>query len=284
MSDRLWPVNPDSEPWFRIGRFGVSTTTFFVATVVASWFAWVVAGQYYTITLAYSVSAVTEGELWRIVTWPWADGLSLWTILGAFMMWYFGNMLEAQIGRSRMIWLLVGIWASLTLSYTAVGAIAGGGFLYGISTIQLLVLLLWIAEYPNAPFFFNIPAWVFGLVIVGLQVLTMVAYRTWAQLLALLLGVLLVAVLGRAVGLLSDYPWIPGRSTRPRTAKAPRTRDTPAKNAPRKAGRDRGAERRASDRERLDELLDQINANGIGSLTEAQRKEMLKLRERLRRP
>jgi hypothetical protein len=38
-----------------------------------------------------------------------------------------------------------------------------------------------------------------------------------------------------------------------------------------------------SDRERLDELLDQINDQGIGSLTDAQRKELMRLRERLRR-
>ena len=42
------------------------------------------------------------------------------------------------------------------------------------------------------------------------------------------------------------------------------------------------AHRRASDRERLDTLLDKINDHGLQSLSEAERKELVDLRNRLR--
>ncbi len=273
MSDRFWPVHSDQEPWFRIGRIEMTTTNLVVGATVVSWLLWAIFYPGYTTALAYAPAALAGGQIWRVVSWPFSAGLSLWSILDAFMLWYFGNMLEQQIGRKRMAWLLAGIWASLTVAYTVVALlVSGSGVLSGIGTIQLLVLLLWIAEYPTARFLFNIPAWVFGLVILGLQVLSMLAFRMWDALLALLLSVVLVAIAGRRAGLLSDYAWIPGQP-RPQKARQPKV--------PR--GQARAQERRRSDRERLDELLDQINDQGIGSLTDAQRKELLKLRERLRR-
>jgi hypothetical protein len=38
-----------------------------------------------------------------------------------------------------------------------------------------------------------------------------------------------------------------------------------------------------TDREQLDALLDQINDHGIQSLTDAQRRELMRLRDRLRK-
>jgi membrane associated rhomboid family serine protease len=273
MSDRFWPVHSDQEPWFRIGRLEMTTTNLVVAATVVSWLLWAVFYPWYSAVLAFAPGELAGGQVWRVVTWPFSAGLSLWAILDAVMLWYFGNMIEQLIGRRRMAWLLVGVWASLTVAYAVVALLfSGSGVLSGIGTIQLLVLLLWIAEYPTARFFFNIPAWVFGAVILGLQVLSMLAFRMWDSLLALVFALVLVAIAGRRSGLLADYPWIPGRPRAPRDRR-PRT----------SRGQTRVHDRHASDRQRLDELLDQINDQGIGSLTDAQRKELLKLRERLRR-
>lgn len=273
MSDRFWPVHSEQEPWFRIGRIEMTTTTLVVAGTVVSWLLWALFSPWYTGLLAYAPAELAGGQVWRLVTWPFSAGLSLWTILDAVMLWYFGNMIEQLVGRTRMVWLLVGIWTSLTVAYTVVALLfSGSEVLSGIGTIQLLILLLWIAEYPTARFFFNIPAWVLGAVILGLQVLSMLAFRMWDSLLALAFALVLVAIAGRRAGLLAEYPWIPGKPGQPRNRQQRAAR-----------GQTRVQERQASDRQRLDELLDQINDHGIGSLTDAQRKELLKLRERLRR-
>jgi hypothetical protein len=273
MSDRFWPVHSEQEPWFRIGQLEVTTTALVAAVVVLFWPVWALAGGgAFTGATMYAPELLAGGQLWRLVSWPIAEGPSLWGVIGVAMLWYFGTMIEQQIGRTRMAWLFAGIWLSITVAYTAVALVfASSAALAGVGIIQLLMLLLWIAEYPTVRFLFNIPAWVVGVVIVGIQVLGMLGYRQWDALLALILSLVFVAVAGRRMGLLSAYEWIPGR---PRAAKVRRPRAS--------RGEARAHERRVSDRERLDQLLDQINDHGIGSLTDAQRKEMLKLRERLR--
>ncbi|MEE9964503.1 MAG: rhomboid family intramembrane serine protease [Propionicimonas sp.] len=272
MSDRFWPVHSDQQPWFRVGRVDVTTTTFVVGLTVISWLVWVGTATNSKQWLAYTLSGVLNGEVWRLFTWPFAEGLSIWSILTAAMLWYFGNMLEQSIGRRRMAWLFVGIWAALTAASMAVAAVLSlPSALAGIGMIEFAILLLWIAEYPHARFLFNIPAWVFGLIIVAVQVLQMVAYLMWTALLALLLSLFFVAIVARMVGLLTEYPWIPGG----RRQRTPNPAKTPRKQA-------RQESRQASDQERMDALLDQISQHGLQSLTPAQRKELKRLSDRRR--
>ncbi len=267
--------NHTGEPWFRIGRLEVGTVMAVTLAVAVSWVAYVVYPLLPAL-LAYQPGAVAGGAVWRLATWPLANYLGLWGIITLFFFWYFGTDLEQTVGRNRMAWLLVGIWAGLTVSATAVSLLVGEGYvLAGIDIIQFAVLLVWIAEYPDRRFFFNIPAWILGLVLVGLQVLQALAARDLSGLFTLLLALVLIALAARRAGLLSHYRWLPGapRTRRPKAAKPSRTSRATMKQA----------SRTVSDRERLDELLDQINDQGIGSLTDAQRKELMRLRERLRR-
>ena len=266
------------EPWFRLGRLEVGTVMAVVLTVAASWIAWVAVPSLPG-ALAFSAGAVGEGQLWRVVTWPLANGVSLWAVLNLFFFWYFGTELEQMVGRTRMAGLLVGVWGSLTLASALVGAVAGGAALAGIGLVQFAVLLLWIAEYPNRRFFFGIPAWVIGLVLVGVQAAGMLASRDAGGLLSLLLGFVLIAMVARRQGLLGEYAWIPGGRRAGAPAGGGSARPA-APRAPRAAAR---AERRqASSRERLDELLDRINDRGIDSLSAAERRELMRLRDQLR--
>ena len=247
---------------------------FVVLAVLASWVAWVLQPSFIQ-ALGYSPYALLDGEVWRLVTWPLANSLSLWGVLELFLFWYFGSELEQQVGRRQMVWLLVGMWAALTAASTIAGLLFSDDWLAGIGLIQFLVLLLWIAEYPSRPFFFGIPAWVVGAVLVGVQVLGMMAYRQAGALLSLVLGLVLTAIVARSIGLLTAYPWIPGgRPTgRPTTSRAPRV-----SRADLRAQRER-----MSDREQLDAILDQINDRGLDSLSAAQKRELKRLRDRLRR-
>lgn len=275
MSGFFGPRDNHSEPWFRIGRLEVTTVVLVLLVAVGFGLAWV-ANTSLPMALLYTPDAVASGEIWRLVTWPFANVLDLWTVITLALFWYFGTEIERLIGHIRMVWLLLGMWASLTAAYTVVALfLGGGGGLAGLGTIEFLLLLLWIAEYPTRPFFFNIPAWVVGAILVGVQVLGLLAARDLSGLLSLMVSFVLVAIVARAVGLLGEFPWIPGRPVRGRPVPA---------RAPRAPGAStRQASRHASDRERLDALLDQINAGGLNSLTESQRRELLKLRDRLRR-
>jgi len=275
MSGFFGPRDDHSEPWFRIGRLEVNTVLLVVLVAVISGLAWVAVPTLPS-HLLFTPGLVADGEAWRIFTWPFANDLGLGTVITLALFWWFGTDLERLIGRTRMLWLLLGMWASFTAAYTVVALIAGSGFgLYGLGSMEFLLLLLWIAEYPRRPFFFNIPAWVIGAILVAVQVFGLLASRDIAGLLSLIFSFVLVAIVARAVGLLGEYAWIPGRVVRgrPVNARAPRV--------PRSSARQ--ASRHASDRERLDALLDQINAGGLNSLSESERRELLKLRDRLRR-
>jgi len=264
----FFPARGSADPWFRLGRLEVGTTVAVAATVVMSWIAWVVFSGGLGAALGYYPAVLGSGQVWRLVTWPWANQLGLWPVLNLFLFWYFGSELEATIGRVKMAWLLVGIWASLTAAVSLVGLAFDGG-LFGIGMIQFMVLLIWIAEYPTRRFFLAIPAWVVGLVLVALEVFEALGYRDFAPLFSLPLSLVLVALIGRRVGLLTGYPWIPG---------APgRRRPRPAKQRS-----DRGQQRGMSDRARLDELLDRINETRLHRRSEAEKRELKKLSERLR--
>ncbi len=270
----LFSSRPSGEPWFRLGRLEVTTVMFVVLAVVVSWLAWVIVPSLPSL-LYYSPEAVATGQVWRLVTWPFAEGLTLWGVLTLFFFWYFSTELENLIGRNRMVWLLLGLWASVTAATTLTALLlGGGGVLAGFNLVEFVVLLLWIAEYPHRKFFFGIPAWVIGAVLIGVQALGMLASRSGSALLSLLLSVVLVSLVAKRVGLLREYAWIPGgrapgRPSRPRAPRVSRSRV-------------RAERRTLSDQEQLDALLDQINDKGIHSLSAAQRRELLRLRARLR--
>jgi hypothetical protein len=263
-----------SEPWFRIGRLEVSTSVFAALLGAASGLIGVIVPDV-PARLFFYWDAVLAGEVWRLVTWPLAN--SIWVVLTALMLWYFGSELERLIGRLRMVWLLLGTWASLTVASIAVSLLPAlsGTALAGLGLIELAILLLWVAEYPNRPFFFGIPAWILGVIFVALQALSMIAGRDFGGLLSLIFSLIFVAMMARRFSLLSAYDWIPGKPV-PVKASTPRGRRVPRAAA-------RQEERRKSDREQLDALLDQINDHGIQSLTDAQRRELMRLRDRLRR-
>lgn len=270
MSRSYWATDPTGGAWFRVGRLDVTTTILTVAVGALGLISWVVSPPLVSL-LAFVPEWALRGQVWRLFTWPLADSVSLWSILNLVMLWYFGRELEATLGRHRMAWLIGGIWAALTGATTVVSLLGPGAGLAGMGMVELAVLLLWIAEYPHRRFLFNIPAWVLGLFVVGLQVLTMLGMRSWPSLLSFVLGMALVAVVARRLGLLTTYPWIPGRARTARTT------------SPRPPARKRRENRRQeSDSARMDHLLGKISAEGLHALSKSERAELERLRLRRR--
>lgn len=274
------------DAWFRLGKLDVTSTMLVVLIgavgVVASAFAPVL----YQVG-RFVPAEVLQGQVWRAVTWPFVDGISLWSILTLVLLWYFGRDLENQVGRRPMMSLYVALWAILTVVAFVVGLAMGGGAMAGLDSIQFIVLLLWIAEYPRRPFFFGIPAWVVGAVLVALQVLSYIAIRDLAGLASLVVTFFVAAVVARRFGLLSDLSWLPGRrgsAPRIRQGGGVRAPQAAAPRTPRAArAEQKAAARQASDHERMDALLEKISEQGIHSLTPAERKELEALRERRRK-
>ncbi|NHB85827.1 hypothetical protein G7085_18080 [Tessaracoccus sp. HDW20] len=65
------------DPWFRLGRVHVTTTVAVVLIGAVGMLAWVFAPSIPTY-LWLTPPEVLGGEVWRLFTWPLAEGISLW--------------------------------------------------------------------------------------------------------------------------------------------------------------------------------------------------------------
>jgi hypothetical protein len=281
------------DPWFRVGEVEFGTAAVFATLCAISIVIYGLepADKPFLSKLILFPSKVLDGEVWRIATWPFANGFDerlLWVAVSVALLWYFGARLEAQTGRIRFgifllaVVLLPGIAGTLLDLPQA-----------GLRPVQLVVLLVYIAEYPHVRFFFGIPAWALGLVYVVTDLLQITGARAGDRFLFYVITLAVAAVAARSIGLLSAYPWLP------RVPVGDRTRSRPP-GRPRASGRSRagrttvvegpwGAPSPARDQPslvdqaELDALLDKIGATGMDSLTGEEKRRLNDLSKKLRR-
>jgi hypothetical protein len=282
------PGPGSDDGWFRLGSVQVTTTLLVVGLSFISFIEWAFEGSFGPLqtNLWLDPDAVVSGKVWTLLTWPIAypGGMGLFDIIALAILWYFGTEIEGLLGKKRMAWFLGLISAGLGLLWVAVVELSSlYGQLSSVNQVELMVLLVFIAEYPRRRFFFNIPGWVLGLVFIAITVLGYVGARDWLLLLNFALGLVLTAIIARSMGLMSEWRGVPRVRAR-RTPKPKRQRRTSsgptvvrgpwqAPDAP-PVSRDQAA---------LDALLDKISASGMDSLTDKEREELMVLRDRLRR-
>ncbi len=286
------PGRGSDDGWFRLGSLDVTTVLLVSALAVVSFVVWALEppGKPIQTALMLNPDSFVHGQVWRIITWPIAypNGMGLFDIIAVALFWYFGTEIERQLGRKRMAWFLgvvtVGLgllWVGIVVATTSSPGLFS---LFSLNQLELMVLLVFIAEYPSRRFFFNIPGWVIGVVIVGISVLSYLGNRDWRLLLDFLLGLVLTALIARSMGLLAELTWVPNLAIHRRPKKAKRSKraggegtvvagpwnPTPTPPVSR-------------DQAELDALLDKISATGMDSLTDQEREHLLVLRDRLRR-
>lgn len=227
-------------------------------------------------------SDVRNGQVWRIVTWPLANVPDVFQLLAIAMLWYFGSRLEATVGRVKMAAVLVAVIVVPGLAGTLLDVPQGG-----VRVVELVVLLLFVAEYPHVRFFFGIPGWVLGVAIVALEFLQLAGDRQGRSLLFYLVALATGAVAGRSAGLLSNYSFIPrvpvgaGRTTGGRQGRARKPKGRAVVQGP---WGETGYTPHTSnaDQTELDVLLDKISASGMDSLNRAEKQRLNDLSKRLR--
>ena len=266
-----------NDPWFRVGAVEIGSAALLALMCIVSVFIYALepVDKPILTRLALDPSKVTSGQVWRIVSWPLANGLDqqvLWVLVAVAVLWYFGSRLEAQVGRTRMAWYL----ATIILIPGLVGTLLDLPQA-GVHTVQLVVLLTFIAQYPNVRFFFGIPAWVLGAVYVAAEVLQLSGDRAGRRLLFFVVSLLVGAVAARAVGMLEEFPWIPKISV-PHRNRQPRRSRRPAVVA----GPWGGQVSVTADQSELDDLLDKISATGMDSLSKSEKERLNELSKRLR--
>jgi|SRR6476661_4912858 hypothetical protein len=283
------PGRGSDDGWFRLGSVDVTTTVLVVVVAIVSFVVWAVEppGKPIQSALLLNPDSFLHGQVWRVFTWPIAypNGMGIFDIIAVAIFWYFGTEIEGLLGKKRMAWFLGLVTVGLGLLWVAVAEIGFRfGLLFSLNQLELMVLLVFIAEYPRRRFFFNIPGWVIGVVIVGISVLGYIGTRDWLLLVNLLLGLALTAIIARSLGLMAELTWVPNLAIRRKPKKPKRSRrgggegtvvtgpwqPTPTPPVSR-------------DQAELDALLDKIHESGMDSLTDQEREQLLVLRDRLRR-
>jgi hypothetical protein len=282
------PGPGSDDGWFRLGSLEVTTTLLVVGLAIVSFIEWAFEGSFGPVqtNLWLDPDAVVSGKVWTLVTWPIAypGGIGLFDIIALVILWYFGTEIERQLGKKRMAWFLGLITAGLGLLWVAVVELSSlYGQLSSVNQIELMVLLVFIGEYPGRRFFFNIPGWVLGLVFIAVTVLGYVGARDWLLLLNFAFGLVLTALIARSMGLLAEWRGVPQVRVR-RTPKPPRQRrGSSGPTVVQGPWQPPGAQPVSRDQAALDALLDKISASGMDSLTDHEREQLMILRERLRR-
>ena len=211
-----------NDPWFRIGTVDVTTTVFVILTCVASMFVWALEGPDHDILgkLTLVPELVLDGQVWRVATWPVPNPPDIWLVIMLAVFWYFGTEVERLLGRVRFA-VLIGL---VTVIPAVVALPLMDREQYGIRPVELCVFLLFVAEYPFVRFFFGIPGWVIGAVILGIEVLQLLGDRNEPGIVFLFVALAVAAITARSMGLLGNFPWVPalpigamGRSRRAET-------------------------------------------------------------------
>ena len=266
-----------NDPWFRVGNLDIGSAALLGLMCAVSVFVYAFEPRDKPVlrSLVLFPDKVTSGQVWRIVTWPLANGLDerlLWVIISIAVLWYFGGKLEEQVGRTRIAWFLAMIIVIPGLVGTVLDLPQAG-----VHTVQLVVLLTYIAEYPNVRFFFGIPAWVLGAVYVAAEVLQLSGDGAGRALLFFVVSLLVGALAARTVGMLEAIPWIPKLGI-PHRRRTPKQSRRPAVVA----GPWAGANTVSAAQSELDELLDKISATGMNSLSKSEKERLNELSKRLR--
>lgn len=281
-----------SDPWFRLGTLDVTTTMLVVLLGAASMVVWSLARSLWN-NLVLAPFLVRDGEVWRVLTWPIANQPGLWDVITLGIFWYFGREIEGLLGRTR--------FAVMLLVLTIVPGLVAVVFdvtTFGLPAIQLAVFLVFIAEYPYARFFFGIPAWALGAVIVVIQVLQYIGLEENGRVVVLMASIVTAAITARSMGLAEGLPWIPrlplpsagGSRRKPRGQRrggdvvsgpwANPSRATPPYSAP--LPQPPRPVQDPHDQAELDHLLDKISANGMDGLSTDEKHRLNELSKRLR--
>jgi membrane associated rhomboid family serine protease len=283
-----WLSGSDQErPWFHVRSYGVGTSDFVAAVSVLMMVAAAISATFVAY-LALSPALVLHGFVWQVVTWPLASDISFWTLWNAVVFWFTGRQLERQLGKGRFGWMLLAIVVSGAVLAVLLGLAfrVNAPMLGGLGTLAMIVVLIFIAENPRMPFFFGIPAWVLGLVIVILPLLQYVGGRYWIGLLHFVLSLVIAAVIAKLAGLLGQYRFIPGRMYTPGERRRRRRQATQPYAGAGVGNVVQGPwlapEPPAREDEEMDALLDKIMAQGLDSLTGRERRRLEELRQQRR--
>lgn len=289
-----------NDGWFRIGRYDATTVDILCALAVASMFVYGISIPRWS-DLLFNTLAVKDFEVWRLVTWPIATQPDFFPLLGVVFFWVFGQQLEGLFGRNKFVAWVAGVTVIPAVLSTLISMLSSelnlDSFEFGLSTLFLGGIWVYAATYPGVRWFEVIPLWSIAAVFTVLNLLQYTGARATGQVIFLLLGCATSLVVGRSLGLATGWPIPHIPLAEAGAGGGGRRKARPPRSKPKRAARDRVVEgpwqrgpapqpprvvATPADQAELDSLLDKIGANGMDSLSGAEKKRLNELSKRLR--
>jgi len=212
-------------------------------------------------------------EVWQLFTYALFHSPGFWHLLmNALMIWFLGRMVEQRLGPRRFHLFCLGAAVTASLAYLLleVGVFRRNFPMLGASGVAMGLTVLAALWYPRVTilfmFVFPMPLWLLGVILVFLD---------FIQLMGMSGGVANAAHLGGALYGLAYWKWggrfgqafgaIDRYVDRQRAKKEMRTRA-----------------REAEMRLEIDRILDKVNREGMGALSDSERKFLKEASGKLR--
>ena len=302
------PEPRDRDGWFKIGSIDVTTTAFVVGLSLISMVLYAFSPEL-CMKGAFNTAAVRDGELWRLFTWPITNPpLSIFVLIEFLVFWYFGNIVEEQVGRKPFAVILTAMAVVPAVVVTLFNVsndfsnTRWWAFSFSLSMFTLVMIAIFGVDNPNAKFLFGIPAWVIAAAFVFIEVLQDVGARAWGE---LMLGAVAMAVGffgARQRGMLDTLTWMPVVKRLAGPTRSPYGEIGSARPKAKRFGRGKSKSPKSSspkgsvvtgpwapqggptplEQAELDVLLDRISAGGIDSLTKYEKDRLNELSKRMR--
>ena len=263
-----------------MGRYPVDVTTLLVGLhVVCAILTALIFAAGYSGALSYlifdSAYIWNGGQVWRLVTYafihPPLGSALLWFAVEMYMLFVFGREVERFLGRRGYIilYLLLLFVPAAVLSFWGMWQRTG---LAGSGSLHFGMFIAFVTLYPNVELFLRFVAKWVALVLAAVGTLSALAAHDW-QTLAVLwvsIGTAFLFVVSRGAG--PEFVWWKNlkMSLQPKpklhiVQKSPSRRVVEPEDVA------------AS----IDPILDKISKSGIGSLTESERRQLDRARNRL---
>ena len=249
MFDRLLPPEKDLLPltWWK--QHPVYLSAILAIAAAASMVIFAILGFSVMLHMAFSIDAFATGKVWTPVTYVLVNPPGIWTVVGCYLLWRFGEAVERHFGRRifvKMLLLLV-VVSPLTIALLHLATLRGYACA-GINDLEFAVFIAFATLYPRAGinlFIITLDAWILASVLVAVSALADLAGRDWGSL------ILLAANVGSAYGFVRYQK---GEFQLPTF----RLRSSPKKKPDRSAAL-------------IDDILEKVHREGLQSLTAKER-------------
>lgn len=223
------------------------------------------------LTFSYA-SAIRDFQLWQFVTYALVNPPDLFLVLQLFMFAWFGAEVEKFLGRRSFALLCTLLLFAMPALLSVMGAFGVDLPTTGSGAITFAVFLAFAIIYPRAEIFFSIEARWIAIILMGVYTLQNLAAHSWAQLVMLWWGLVVVAIWLRFEGVASlETPSVSDYFRRKNSEKKLKVvrPEKPAKTA------------EVGVHDSIDPILEKIARQGIGSLSRGEREKLERARAAL---